>query len=228
MDDKCIVSLGVGHDFERGIDRLQNLIEHNVKIPFFGYKQYPALSPTHEISPFAFKFYCIQECLQKGFTNILWLDSSVIIKNNLQSVFNTMKNIGYFFVANSHSAGQYCHDRALETLQISREESFQYHSLQGTNFGLNFNFDICKNFLHKMLELSNDGVTFPGPHNNTNNLASKDTRVSGHRHEQTAMSIIAIKMGMTTWARNETSWFEHDRKYVKSVISTMPDIDMSL
>ena len=79
-----------------------------------------------------------------------------------------------------------------------------------------------------MLELAVDNITFPGPHNNDNLLASKDRRVKGHRHDQTAMSVIAIRLGMVNWIYGgEGPWFIHDRDFVKSVNSTVEEIDMS-
>jgi hypothetical protein len=166
----CIVSLGINYNFEKGIDRLEKNIKDIYDIPFFGYKTYPKGSPTHQECPFAFKFYCIRECFEKGFTNILWLDSSVIIKKKLDDVFYNIEKNGYFFVKNNHSIGEYCHDKALHTLNISRELLFNKWSLQGTNFGLNMSNNSSIVFLEKMFEYSKDGITFLGPHNNNNKL----------------------------------------------------------
>lgn len=225
----CIVSFGKGCNFERGIDRLEENIKNLVKVSFFGYKDYPTGCPTHDISPFAFKFYCIKECLNKGYNNILWLDSSVIIKNSLIDVFNFIENTGYFFIQNSHSVGEYCHDKALKTLNITREDSFKIPSLQGTNFGLNFTYKSSLNFLNEMILLSKDGITFPGSSFNDNFECSKDKRVSGHRHEQTAMSVIALKLQMNKWfTTEEHPWFIHDRNFVKTCNSTCKNVNMCL
>jgi hypothetical protein len=157
----------------------------------------------------------------------LWLDASVIIKNDLLEIFNILDNQHYFFIQNSHSCGEYCHDKALKTLGITRESSFTIPSIQGTNFGLDFNTDKAKQFLSVMMNYSKDGITFPGPHNNNEHKASKDPRVRGHRHEQTAMSVVALRLGMNKWAQNEHRWFYHDRGFVKNVASTVEEVNMS-
>lgn len=226
MNDICIVSFGKNYNFERGLDRLKQNIENTAKLPFFGFKEYPSGCPTHEESPFAFKFYCINECVKNGFKNIIWLDSSVIIKNNLSNLINHLNSEGYFFIKNWHSVGDYCHDKALKTLGITRDESFNIPSIQGTNFGLNFNYDNSNTFLHKLLEYSKDGITFPGPYDNKEKNASLHPRVLGHRHEQTAMSVTALKLGMNKWFADEHFWFIHDREYVKNVPSTVIDVNM--
>ena len=227
MNDRCIVTFGKGHNFERGVDRLRDNVEKLVGVPFIGFKDYPIGSPTHQESPFAFKFFCIRDVLGMGFKNILWLDSCVIVKNDLFDVFRLMSQMGYFIIRNWHTMGEYCHDKALETLHVTREESLKMPCIQGTNFGLNFNDDRCQKLLGEMIRLSLDGITFPGPYNNANHMASFDYRVAGHRHDQTAMSAVLMRMGMSNWINQYEIWFTHDRKYVKDVESTVTDVRMS-
>ena len=223
--DYCVVTFGKNYNFVRGLERLkQRCAELN--IPFFGFTDYPEDCPTHDSSPFAFKFFCIKEVLKTNHKKILWLDTSVIIKRPIDDIFEHLDKKGYFFLLN-HDLGSFCHDRALTTLGISREESFRLPCMQGTNFGLNFNFECVNVFFKKVLELSVDGITFPGPHNNNEFKASKDSRVKGHRHDQTAMSVVAIQQGMNEWLNcGETPWFIHDRAFVKNVESTVKEIDM--
>jgi len=226
-DKYCVVSFAKGHNFERGLHRLEQQCQQ-LNIPFLGFTEYPTGCPTHQESPFAFKFFCIQDALKKEFKNILWLDTSVIIKRPIDDIFNHIDTKGYFFIYN-HDLGSFCHDKALATLNITREESFNIPCMQGTNFGLNFNNKLIEIFFNEMLTLATDGITFPGPHNNINFKASKDKRVKGHRHDQIAMSAIAVKYGLTDWLyTGETPWFTHDRNFVKDVESTVEDNNMSL
>ena len=228
MSKKCIVSFGKGHNFKKGLERLEKNVKKILGIPFFAFTEYPEGCPTHEESPFAFKFYCIEECRKNGYDIIFWADSSVIIKNNLQDIFDALQKEGYFFIRNHHSVGDYCHDRALDTLNITREQSFNTPCLQGTQLGLNLNFKRSKDFLDEVIELANDGITFPGPYTNKNNIASVDSRVHGHRHDQVAMSVVALNLKMNNWwPYEEHKWFIHDREYVKDCASTVTDIPMS-
>ena len=228
MDRNCIVSFGKGYNFEKGLERLGRNVENLLRIPFFGYSTYPAGCPTHQESPFAFKFFCIREVSKMAFDNILWLDSCIVIKNNLQDVFQLMSSNGYFCIKNWHSIGEYCHDKALHTLGITREQSLKLPCIQGTNFGLNFRYAKSRILLDEMIRLSLDGITFPGPYTNENHMASMDNRVAGHRHDQIAMSVVLLKMGMEKWfACGEHPWFIHDRAFVKGNInSTVTDIRM--
>jgi hypothetical protein len=228
VNKRCIVSFGKGYNFERGIERLKGYIDTLVHVPFISFTEYPISCPLHQEIPFAFKFYCIQECLKREFESILWLDSSVIIKNDLSDIFQKLETQGYFFIRNWHSVGDYCHDKALKTLNISREESFNIPCLQGGNFGLNFRYDCCKDFFKQIMLYIDDKITFPGPYTNTNNMASINNRVLGHRHDQIAMSVTALRLGMNRWESSETNWFIHDWEFVKGrVAGTVRDVNMS-
>jgi len=223
---KCVVTFGKGHNFLKGVERLKTKC-NELNVSFEGFTEYPEGCPAHEESPFAFKFFCIRECLKRGYKQILWLDSSVMIKKDLNSVFQIINDLGYFFIKNWHSVGHYCHDKALKTLNITREKSFEIPCLQGTNFGLNFDNTIAVEFFNTLLAYSVDGVTFPGPYGNANGEASKDKRVSGHRHDQIPMAVTALRLKMNVWYPAEHEWFMHDRDFVKNVASTVTDKIMS-
>ena len=98
MSNCCITSFAKGHNFHRGLLRLEKFTNDIVKVPFVGFTEYPIGCPTHQDSPFAFKFFCIEECRKLGYTSILWLDTSVVIKNNLQEIFDYIQTNGYFFI----------------------------------------------------------------------------------------------------------------------------------
>jgi hypothetical protein len=228
MSNKCIVSFGKGHNFTKGLKRLEINVKQKLNIPFFKFDEYPEGCPVHAASPFAFKFFCINECRKKGYDVVFWMDSSVIIKNNMDDIFKLLDTQGYFFIKNWHSVGEYCHDKALDTLNITREESFNIPCVQGTQFGLNFSHNNANQFLNKVLEYSNDGITFPGPYTNKDNIASIDNKVAGHRHDQIAMSVVSLRCGMNNWwPHEEHKWFIHDRKFVKNVESTVTDVNMA-
>jgi len=98
-NDKCVVSFAKGHNFLKGLTRLNEKC-NQLEIPFFGFTEYPEGCPEHKDSPFAFKFFCINEIKNRGFKNIIWLDSSVVIKYNLDDIYSHMERDGYFFIKN--------------------------------------------------------------------------------------------------------------------------------
>ena len=228
-DDRCVVSFGRGYNFERGLVRLEEGVRKFSNVPFFGYREYPAGCPPHEESPYAFKYFCIKECYDKGFRNIIWCDASVVIQQSLEDLFSIIEIRGYYFVKYGDSMGEWCHDRALTTLGITRDKSMELPMIVATNFGLNLNKSYPKRLLNKMMELAVDGITFPGSYTNAEEMCSKHPRVLGHRHDQTALSVISTRCGMMECDTNESKpWFIHDREYVKDGVEcTCKDVDMS-
>ena len=72
--------------------------------------------------------------------------------------------------------------------------------------GLDLSDERAVKFIQQYYEKANDGITFKGAWTNKNFEVSKDKRVLGHRHDQTAASVIAWKLGMRNWLTNWVSY----------------------
>ena len=196
--NRAIASVGVGAWYPRGVARLVGSA-HNVQpdIPVRAWiNTLPPGSPPHKEIPYAFKVHAIEHLRKEGVEQVLWLDSAVSLHGGLNDFFEEMHRKGHYFEYNGAWAGEWCKDGALEPLGITREESFGISELCGGCFGLDFTHTKSNEFLDRMLELAKDGVTFPGPWNNKDGEASANSRVKGHRHDQTAMSIVSQRLRM--------------------------------
>ena len=233
----CVISLGINspspsdhpmvvfQDFPRGIQRIkENLKKYHFKGDFNSWeKLYPEGSPTHQQIPFAFKPFCFYEAFRRGYQLILWMDSSIIIKQPIEPLFELIERDGYLFFQEDHSVGQFCKDDALEPLGITREESFTIPSCFAGVIGLNLADQRSMEFLRQWKERACDGITFSGPKwsdvRGWPRTASQDPRVNGHRHDQTAASVIALKLGMDRWKSKKLfrEFFEADRISVRKL-----------
>jgi hypothetical protein len=69
--------------------------------------------------------------------------------------------------------------------------------------GLNFADGRCTELLYRWCGLASDRLTFPGAHTasgypgRNHGFVSADPTVRGHRHDQTVLSILAHRLGMT-------------------------------
>jgi hypothetical protein len=133
----------------------------------------------------------------------LWIDAAIAIKRPIDPLFNLMAEKGYLLFREDHSIGEYCKDDALSQLGIGREESFGLPSCWACVVGLNLTYPCAGEFLEKWIALANDGISFKGPKwsgvRGFPRTASVDPRVKGHRHDQAAASVLALKLGMTEW-----------------------------
>jgi hypothetical protein len=166
-------------------------------------QRYPEGSPTSDEAFCAFKPFCFAEAKAQGYRLVLWLDAGVRIRASLDPLFASIERKGYLFFPEQHSVGEYCKDDALVPLGITRDESFTIPSCRSTVIGLDFATPRAAEFLRQWKERAGDGVSFPGPKwsgvNGWPRTASQDPRVKGHRHDQTAASVIAHRLGMNEW-----------------------------
>ena len=180
---------------------------------------YPPGCPEHKDAPFAFKPYCFLEAKKLGYRYVLWLDSSVYATSDLKPIFDRIRNLGYLFFHEFHSIGEYCSDAALATLGIEREESCKMPSICANVMGLDLENERSVQFLDLWKYYASDGVTFKGAKwsgvRGFPKTVSQDDRVKGHRHDQTAASVIALKLGMNQWLPKKAykDFFFNDRGY---------------
>jgi hypothetical protein len=230
----CVVSLGVDsgsnpympsltrQNYSAGLNRIrEDLSSVEFKGGYIPWKQYPPGSLPHEKSPFGFKPFCISDAVSRGVDLVMWVDSSVRIRQPIEPLFKMIEEEGHLLFLEDHSLGSFCKDDALTTLGIGREESFSLPCCWACVIGLNLKFERSAEFLRQWKGRSLDG-TFAGAKwsgvKGFSRTVSDDPRVFGHRYDQTAASAIAIKLGMSKWKSKALfSWFfDNDREFVRS------------
>jgi len=232
---RCVISLGINgpspsdhpevlfQDFPRGIARIKADLDRHTFLGDFIYwdKHYPDGFPTHQQTPWAFKPFCFYEAQKRGYQLVLWLDASIKIRQPLGSLFELIGQDGYLIFQEDHTVGEYCKDDALIPLGITREDSFSLPCCWSCVLGLDLNNQRSAEFLRQWQERSVDGITFAGPKWSGvlgwPRTASLDPRVKGHRYDQTAASVIALKLGMDRWQSKQffSEFFENDRLFVR-------------
>jgi hypothetical protein len=233
----CVISLGINgsipanhpevlfQDFPGGIARIKSdLCSFNFRGEFIYWdKYYPEGSPRHKDAPGGFKPFCFDEARKLHYQLILWLDASVRIKLPIEPLFGMIRQDGYLIFEEGHTVGEYCSDMALETLKITREESFIMPSCWSCAIGLNLADARSIEYLQQWKEKAVDGITFPGAKwsgiYGWPVTVSVDPRVKGHRHDQTAASVIALKLGMKEWKSRLLfdEYFTNDRESVRKL-----------
>lgn len=171
--------------------------------------------PQHKEVPYAFKAYMLRQAVEEGYEQIFWCDSAIVLVGHLNRLYEQLSSTGYLFAYGGWNNGQWCSDAALVSLDITREEAFDTPHMMANMMGFDMRHDVCHEFLKQYYEKATDGVSFKGAWRNRNHEVSNDDRVLGHRHDQTAASVIAHKLGMTDWL---VDWTEYN------TITTNPKI----
>jgi len=134
------------------------------------------------------------------------LDAAFYPIRSINPLVDHITQYGYYLCENGYNVGEWCQDSSLEPLGITREEAFRIPEVSSYCVGLNFHWDSCNRLLD---EWCDSWPTFPGPHTNIHRdpetskglpdrnagFCSNDPRVKGHRHDQTALSVIAYRLG---------------------------------
>lgn len=186
----------------------------------------PPGSPSHQQNPYAFKAYALQHALTSRLrpTTLLWADASILPIRSLASLWERIETDGYWISNNGWTNDQWTADAAYPmlfpgisimnpekeirraTLDDLREINHNVPHVVATAFGISLDHAIGRQFLAEYLRLAEAGA-FRGPWWNSN--ASRKDYASnfgaepcgppecfGHRHDQTAASVIAWRLGM--------------------------------
>lgn len=172
----------------------------------FWNQELPPLSPEHEESPMAFKPHAFDFARQAGYEVAIWIDAGGLAVRSLDTLIAAIKSQGYFFWSRyAVSVGEWSSDQVLESFGLSREQALKIPELITFCVGLDFRQPLAHQFLDQWLARADDGFSFRGiPRNlpldytnhNTDHSVSLDSRVKGHRHDQTIASLLAYQLKM--------------------------------
>lgn len=196
MKTQCAISVGVGQRFELGIERLRASLTAN---DFAGDvildTEYRPGCPTHKEIPYGFKPWMFNMAREKGYKQVMWLDSACVVVKSLKGIFHLLKKQGNVFTYSTDRVWEWCSDACAKKMGVSRAKLSGYcPSLWACAMFLDFRHDKANEFLDKWLAYSRDGVTFHGAFTNENHQVSEDDYVRGHRHDQTVASILAFQL----------------------------------
>lgn len=192
---KAIVNLST-KEYKNGQNRLRESLIGKTDADYIEFTSESQVgSPKHQDNPYAFKIYSIEAALNKGYTQILWLDACAYAIAPIQPIFNLIRLHGHFMEEAGHYASTWTNDRTLDYFGISRDEATKIPMYSAGFTGLNFNNDTTVTFFEMWKQAMLDGM-FKGNWTNINKTESQDPRCEGFRHDMSCASIIAHKLGM--------------------------------
>jgi len=174
----------------------------------------PSWWPSHEERPYAFKAFAMHSAAGR-YDSVLWCDASILPLQPLEPLWERIERDGYWLQLNDAQPNyEWTADSAYEDLwpytpiEEAREENRRIPHLEFCAFGLSLQHAAGAKFLEELFRLAH-GNAFCGP---WSNLACPTHRVMdgvkytmavcgpadvrGHRHDQTAASVIAYRLGI--------------------------------
>ena len=218
---RLIVNVAFGEHYLKGQRRLQAACDA-LKEPLVTHSGLMRGWPSHAQKPYAFKACAL--ALHSASTDlIMWMDAAVKPVRPLEPLWERIEREGYWFAENAWNNYQWTADSAYPDLfpnSFTDTEDgnmcFDLEQARGFNkeipqvmacaFGLNLRNEIGNAFLLDYMHLAMTDA-FRGPWWNSNNPVNrgKDPAkcapcgppdVIGHRHDQTAASVIAWRLDM--------------------------------
>jgi hypothetical protein len=214
MNKRAIVTVGVSESTDRiftpYLERFRRTFSRYgaADIAIWS-KGWPPSSPKHSECHYAFKVHAIREAQRRGYTRILWLDSSCSAFAPLTPMWERLEHDGHVLIPDDNALGKWASDHCLATFGITRDAAMEIKLMCGTCFGLDLTVARSRLFLDRL-----HGFAVPEHFNGTHvsRLAglehprpgtegfemSNDERCWGHRSDEPYMSLLARGLNMKT------------------------------
>lgn len=196
---QCIVNFADQHGwYLKGQQRLAEACKKHFNGDFITLNSYKQIgAPNHADNPYAFKIYAMEYAFNLGYDLVLYCDSSLYPVKDCAPVFEHIKNNGHLMQMAGHKFKTWSHDKCREYFKVTPEE-LQTVELYSAGFtGLNFQNERSSKFFDEWKQSMLDGM-FKGVWSKKHAASqfSKSPEAEGYRHDMSAASIIATRLGM--------------------------------
>ena len=205
-----VACVALGGWYGKGVARLINefarvspgyQIQAHVNVLPFGA---PAgvVEAGYDYTGYCAKPFALLQARTAGADIAILVDAAFFPIRDIGPLVDYIAQKGYYLCRNGNQVGDWASDRCLERMGVARKDAFAMEEISSYCVGLNFADGRCVELLHRWCGYASDRLTFPGPHTGqmhegrNRGLVSVDRRVKGHRHDQTALSIVAHRLGM--------------------------------
>lgn len=156
----------------------------------------------YDYTAYCAKPFALEYARQCGADVAILADASFFPVRPIQPLVEHVQRNGYYLCRNGFKVGEWCSDAALNYFGVSRDAAFEMDEISSYCVGVDFGHEDARRMLDQWTHAATGHGCFPGPHTATGQpgrnpgFVSTDPRVKGHRHDQSALSIIANRLGM--------------------------------
>lgn len=204
-DDCCIVSCGIGPHYQEGLYSTRLHCEVNVPEAWrLFYRELPLGCPPHREQMYAFKIRAMQRAIEAGFRYILWMDATFQPLSSIEPLWSVIRERGWYVAPQGHATlGEWASDFLLFHFGITRDSAMKiplvYSGLVGLDMGNEMGKTIWSDWVASQVAGTWNGAHYNEPGASlrpfglkTKGQVSEDPRVSGHRHDEAALSAILM------------------------------------
>ena len=211
----AVVTCALGHQYPRGAARLIQAFEKSSP----GYQlmawinTLPPGAPERVIEDgwdytgYCAKPFAMKAAMDAGAEIVLWLDCSVYPIRSITPLVEYISAHGYYMAPTGFTIGEWSSDAVLEGFKVERGGWMDKKECASGIVGLDLRRERGARLLYQW---ECNWRYFPGHHSNFHAAdkehhyknvghVSMDPRCSGHRHDQTVLSLLAHELGLTEW-----------------------------
>ena len=150
----------------------------------------------YDYTPYCAKPFALAHAA-KNADQVILLDAAFYPVQSIQPLIDYIARVGYYFCENGNPVGEWISDAALMAFRMSRDEAMGIKEVSSYCVGVDVRK--CQQLIDAWPLTAS---SFPGPHTNRGHKGrnvgwcSDDSRCKGHRHDQSALSILAHRLGM--------------------------------
>lgn len=227
---RCVVSVADTTSYQRGLRRLKAAVDAQGHADTRCWTSLPPGSPTHEAVPYAFKAVALKLASDEGFDTLLWADACILPIRDMTPLWERIEAEGYWVARNGWMSSDWCADSAYPALfpefscanggydlEAARAVNSTFPHVVATSFGLSLRHDVGQKLLAEYYRLATETNAFCGPWWNTNSPTCPThghrcapcgpATTLGHRHDQSALSVLVWRLGMTL--TDCPAWFSY-------------------
>jgi hypothetical protein len=158
----CFVSLAFGAQYIAQLARLKESVRtiyDDVEI-FSWINTYPQGSKTHKESNYGFKVHAVNHARDHGYDKIIWLDTAIVLKREVDEWFGLTTDYGIVAAADDNLLINTCSDKAFEYFQVDKSysEAAKQRLCGGSVFIFDFTSDWCCEIFETWERAERDGM----------------------------------------------------------------------
>lgn len=163
------------------------------------------LNNNHAEIPYCFKPTLIYEAYERGYTKIVWCDSTIRMSKNIDPLLKLASENGIVAFDNlGHPLKNWISDIAVQKLNISELELQSINQIMACVIIFDLENEIGMQCLKEWIEASHDGVSFQ------NGYVSNRKGFVAHRHDQSILSGILYKKNISLLPYGKLVYPPHD------------------
>lgn len=213
-----ICNVGIGGNYAVGSQRLIDSLDalNNTWRRYIYINQYPEGAPSHQEAPYAFKLHALMAAEREGCDIIIWADSAVWAIRDPSDLIRFIEKQGYYFVHSGYSYGQWTSDYCLEQMGEPRSDVSHDAAVSPMIMACFYAIDLRRPAMKKFFQevkdisLSQNGALLRGDWKNDQGQVSTDIRCTGHRHDQSVISVLIKRHKLKIDIAHETFFQYYD------------------